>query len=34
MEAAWFQSRWNKGEGKDYINCAMSKDQYLAFHAG
>jgi methylenetetrahydrofolate--tRNA-(uracil-5-)-methyltransferase len=34
METAWFQSRWNKGEGKDYINCAMSKDEYLAFHTG
>ena len=34
METAWFQSRWNKGEGKDYINCALSKDEYLAFHTG
>jgi methylenetetrahydrofolate--tRNA-(uracil-5-)-methyltransferase len=34
METAWFQSRWNKGDGKDYINCAMDKDQYAAFHAG
>jgi methylenetetrahydrofolate--tRNA-(uracil-5-)-methyltransferase len=34
METAWFQSRWNKGEGKDYINCPMTKDEYLAFHAG
>jgi len=34
METAWFQSRWNKGEGKDYINCAMSKDEYIAFHTG
>ncbi len=33
MEIAWFQSRWDKGEGKDYINCPMSKDEYLAFHA-
>ncbi|MDP5278558.1 methylenetetrahydrofolate--tRNA-(uracil(54)-C(5))-methyltransferase (FADH(2)-oxidizing) TrmFO [Sphingomonas sp. DG1-23] len=31
---AWYQSRWNKGDGKDYINCPMSKDEYLAFHAG
>ncbi|ATY31449.1 methylenetetrahydrofolate--tRNA-(uracil(54)-C(5))-methyltransferase (FADH(2)-oxidizing) TrmFO [Sphingomonas psychrotolerans] len=31
---AWYQSRWNKGEGKDYINCPMSKDEYVAFHAG
>jgi methylenetetrahydrofolate--tRNA-(uracil-5-)-methyltransferase len=34
METCWFQSRWNKGEGKDYINCAMDKEQYLAFHQG
>ena len=33
MEVAWFQSRWNKGDGSDYINCPMSKDDYLAFHA-
>lgn len=33
MSIAWFQSRWNKGEGKDYINCPMNKEQYLAFHA-
>ena len=33
MEAAWFQSRWNKGDGHDYINCPMNKAQYLAFHA-
>jgi methylenetetrahydrofolate--tRNA-(uracil-5-)-methyltransferase len=32
METAWFQSRWNKGDGHDYINCPMSKDEYLAFH--
>ncbi|MGY4396127.1 methylenetetrahydrofolate--tRNA-(uracil-5-)-methyltransferase [Sphingomonas sp. UYAg733] len=34
MDTAWFQSRWNKGEGKDYINCAMDRDQYAAFHQG
>lgn len=34
MDKAWFQSRWNKGNGKDYINCALTKDQYLAFHQG
>jgi methylenetetrahydrofolate--tRNA-(uracil-5-)-methyltransferase len=33
METAWFQSRWNKGDGHDYINCPMNKDEYLAFHA-
>lgn len=31
MEICWFQSRWNKGDGKDYINCPMNKDEYLAF---
>jgi len=31
METCWFQSRWNKGDGKDYINCPMNKDEYLAF---
>lgn len=34
METAWFQSRWNKGEGKDYINCALNQEQYIAFHTG
>ncbi|MEH3039291.1 MAG: methylenetetrahydrofolate--tRNA-(uracil(54)-C(5))-methyltransferase (FADH(2)-oxidizing) TrmFO [Sphingomonas paucimobilis] len=34
MEQSWFQSRWNKGDGKDYINCAMNREQYEAFHAG
>ena len=34
MDVAWFQSRWNKGEGHDYINCPLDKEQYLAFHAG
>jgi methylenetetrahydrofolate--tRNA-(uracil-5-)-methyltransferase len=33
MDVAWFQSRWNKGDGHDYINCPMNKDEYLAFHA-
>ncbi|WP_420141783.1 methylenetetrahydrofolate--tRNA-(uracil(54)-C(5))-methyltransferase (FADH(2)-oxidizing) TrmFO [Sphingomonas sp.] len=32
MDVAWFQSRWNKGDGHDYINCPMNKDEYLAFH--
>ena len=38
MDVAWMQSRWNKigpgGTGKDYINCPMTKEQYLAFHQG
>ena len=32
MSVAWMQSRWDKGETADYINCAMNKEQYLAFH--
>ena len=35
MNVAWFQSRYDKvgpaGDGKDYINCPMTKDQYEAF---
>ncbi|MBU6475935.1 MAG: methylenetetrahydrofolate--tRNA-(uracil(54)-C(5))-methyltransferase (FADH(2)-oxidizing) TrmFO [Alphaproteobacteria bacterium] len=31
MSKAWFQSRYDKGEGKDYINCPMEKDEYYAF---
>ncbi|KLE35489.1 methylenetetrahydrofolate--tRNA-(uracil(54)-C(5))-methyltransferase (FADH(2)-oxidizing) TrmFO [Aurantiacibacter luteus] len=34
MDKAWFQSRWNKGDGKDYINCPMTREQYAAFHQG
>ncbi|MDB5365000.1 MAG: gid [Rhodospirillales bacterium] len=31
MERAWFQSRYDKGEGSDYINCPFEKDEYLRF---
>jgi len=31
MSVAWFQSRWDKGDGKDYINCPLDKAQYEAF---
>ncbi len=34
METAWFQSRWDKGDGGDYINCPMDEAQYKAFHQG
>jgi methylenetetrahydrofolate--tRNA-(uracil-5-)-methyltransferase len=34
FNVAWLQSRWNKGDGKDYINCPLDKEQYLAFHQG
>ena len=30
MNLAWWQSRYNRGT-PDYINCAMDKEQYLAF---
>ena len=35
FDTAWFQSRYDKvgpgGNGKDYINCPMDRDQYEAF---
>jgi len=39
MSKCWIQSRWNKttaasNEGGDYINCPMTKEQYVAFHKG
>jgi methylenetetrahydrofolate--tRNA-(uracil-5-)-methyltransferase len=39
MDICWIQSRWDKttaasNEGGDYINCPMTKEQYLAFHQG
>ena len=34
FDIAWYQSRWDKGEGKDYINCPMDEVQYRAFHQG
>jgi len=38
MSVAWYQSRWDKvgpgGNGKDYINCPLDKEQYLAFIQG
>jgi methylenetetrahydrofolate--tRNA-(uracil-5-)-methyltransferase len=33
MDVAWMAARWDKG-GKDYVNCPMTKEQYLAFHQG
>lgn len=33
MSVCWMAARWDKG-GKDYINCPMTKEQYLAFHQG
>jgi methylenetetrahydrofolate--tRNA-(uracil-5-)-methyltransferase len=38
MDIAWKASRWDKGspdgDGKDYINCPMNRDQYEAFVQG
>lgn len=34
MDIAWYASRWDKGDGKDYINCPMDEVQYRAFHQG
>jgi methylenetetrahydrofolate--tRNA-(uracil-5-)-methyltransferase len=38
MDIAWMAARWDRGsdlgDGKDYINCPLDKEQYLAFHAG
>ncbi|MDC1023021.1 methylenetetrahydrofolate--tRNA-(uracil(54)-C(5))-methyltransferase (FADH(2)-oxidizing) TrmFO [Alphaproteobacteria bacterium] len=31
MNIAWKQSRYDKGEGDDYINCPLSKDEYYKF---
>jgi methylenetetrahydrofolate--tRNA-(uracil-5-)-methyltransferase len=31
FDISWFQSRYDKGEGKDYINCPMTEEQYNAF---
>jgi methylenetetrahydrofolate--tRNA-(uracil-5-)-methyltransferase len=35
FDQAWFQSRYDKvgpgGNGRDYINCPMDRDQYYAF---
>ena len=28
MNIAWKQSRYNKGDGDDYINCPLTKDEY------
>ena len=33
MDKAWFQSRYDKGDGKDYINCPLDEEQYNAFIA-
>jgi len=32
MGKLFWQSRWGKGEGEDYLNSPMDGEQYLAFH--
>jgi methylenetetrahydrofolate--tRNA-(uracil-5-)-methyltransferase len=34
MDVCWMASRWDKGDTKDYINCPMTKEQYVAFRQG
>jgi methylenetetrahydrofolate--tRNA-(uracil-5-)-methyltransferase len=43
MDICWMAARWDKnsdsslalgGDGKDYINCPMTREQYAAFHQG
>ena len=31
MDIAWYQSRYDKGDSRDYINCPLSEEQYYAF---
>ena len=31
FDVAWFQSRYDKGSGKDYINCPLNEEQYKNF---
>ena len=31
FNVAWYQSRYDKGDGRDYINCPLNKEQYYAF---
>ncbi|MDF2367313.1 methylenetetrahydrofolate--tRNA-(uracil(54)-C(5))-methyltransferase (FADH(2)-oxidizing) TrmFO [Sneathiella sp.] len=31
FDIAWFQSRYDKGDGSDYINCPMTEAQYKDF---
>ncbi len=33
MSVAWMQSRYDKGDGADYINCPLDETQYRAFIA-
>ncbi len=31
LDKAWYQSRYDKGTGKDYINCPLTQEQYNEF---
>jgi len=33
FDIAWFQSRYDKGDGKDYINCPLTEAEYRDFIA-
>jgi methylenetetrahydrofolate--tRNA-(uracil-5-)-methyltransferase len=33
FDRAWFQSRYDKGQGADYINCPLDQEQYEGFVA-
>ena len=33
LSKLFWQSRWGKGEGEDYLNAPMNEEEYLAFHA-
>ena len=33
MEKLFWQSRYGKGDGEDYLNAPMNPEEYLAFHA-
>ncbi|MHA1113770.1 MAG: methylenetetrahydrofolate--tRNA-(uracil(54)-C(5))-methyltransferase (FADH(2)-oxidizing) TrmFO [Alphaproteobacteria bacterium] len=33
FDTAWYQSRYDKGDGADYINCPLDENQYTAFIA-
>lgn len=31
FDKVWYQSRYDKGDGKDYINCPLNQDEYNRF---
>lgn len=32
LNHAWYQSRYDKGDGKDYLNCPLTKEEYTTFY--